>query len=75
MPKSLSVIPTQVLCVINPTGKQSDPMGEIYVISVAWVCLAYTDRVRFHHTDCLVQGCLNGLGNLTKTVQRNSSCL
>lgn len=76
MPKSLSVIPTQVLRVINPTGKRrSEPTEEIHVISVAWVCLAYADLVHFHNSNCLVQGCLNGLGNLMKTIKLNSSCL
>lgn len=51
MPEILSVIPTQVLCVINPAGKPSDPTEEIHVLSVARVCLAHGDRVHFHHTN------------------------
>lgn len=53
MPEILSGIPTQVLCVINPTGKWSDSTEEIHVTTVAWVFLAYADCIHFHHTNCL----------------------
>ena len=43
------------------------------MITVALVFLAYADRVHFHHTNCLVQDCLNGLGNLMKTIKLNGS--